>query len=207
MSQQTVDSAQKSVRLTRLRLEGGIAPRTDLSQAEADPVPGPGEPRAAAHAGGAGRQRVAAAGRSADRSGPSTGLNRRGVAATVAELPEGSNSYVLLRRPDVLQAEYPAARGQRGHRRRARGAFPTDHADRLAGLRKHRAHEPFDRRRIRLVSAAPTPSYTIFSAGAGHANVRLTEAQRNAALATYQSTIQTAFREVVRCAGAARDDG
>src|SRR4051812_37560817 len=31
VSQQTVDTAQKSVRLTRLRLEGGIAPRTDLS--------------------------------------------------------------------------------------------------------------------------------------------------------------------------------
>ena len=32
--QQTAESAQKSVRLTRLRLEGGIAPRTDLGQAE-----------------------------------------------------------------------------------------------------------------------------------------------------------------------------
>ncbi len=32
--------------------------------------------------------------------------------------------------------------------------------------------------------------------GAGHANVRLTEAQRNAALATYQRAVQTAFREV-----------
>ncbi len=39
-------------------------------------------------------------------------------------------------------------------------------------------------------------TYTIFQAGAGHANVRLTEAQRNAAVATYQHTIQTAFREV-----------
>ena len=36
-----------------------------------------------------------------------------------------------------------------------------------------------------------TPSY-----GAGRANVRLTEAQRAAALATYQKAIQTAFREV-----------
>src|SRR3954447_394261 len=34
IAEQTVATAQKSVRLTRIRLEGGIAPRTDLSQAE-----------------------------------------------------------------------------------------------------------------------------------------------------------------------------
>jgi len=36
----------------------------------------------------------------------------------------------------------------------------------------------------------------IFNAGAGRANVRLSEAQRDAAVATYQKAIQTAFREV-----------
>ena len=45
-------------------------------------------------------------------------------------------------------------------------------------------------------SAGANATYTIFQAGAGRANVRLTEAQRNAALATYQKAIQTAFREV-----------
>jgi multidrug efflux system outer membrane protein len=45
-------------------------------------------------------------------------------------------------------------------------------------------------------SAGANAAYTIFQAGAGHANLRLTEAQRNAALANYQLAIQTAFREV-----------
>jgi multidrug efflux system outer membrane protein len=45
-------------------------------------------------------------------------------------------------------------------------------------------------------SAGADASYTIFHAGAGRANVRLTEAQQRAAVATYQHTIQTAFREV-----------
>ena len=40
------------------------------------------------------------------------------------------------------------------------------------------------------------PTYPIFRAGAGKANVRLTEAQRDAAVASYQKAIQTAFREV-----------
>jgi multidrug efflux system outer membrane protein len=44
--------------------------------------------------------------------------------------------------------------------------------------------------------AGANAAYTIFQAGAGHANVRLTEAQRNAALANYQKSVQTAFREV-----------
>ena len=39
-------------------------------------------------------------------------------------------------------------------------------------------------------------TYTIFQGGAGRANVRLTEAQKTAAVATYQQTIQRAFREV-----------
>ena len=34
IAEQTAASAEKSVRLTRARLEGGIAPRTDLRQAE-----------------------------------------------------------------------------------------------------------------------------------------------------------------------------
>ena len=45
-------------------------------------------------------------------------------------------------------------------------------------------------------TSALNADYPIFRAGAGKANVRLTEAQRQAAVATYQKTIQTAFREV-----------
>jgi multidrug efflux system outer membrane protein len=45
-------------------------------------------------------------------------------------------------------------------------------------------------------SAGADATYTIFQSGAGHANVRLSEAQRNAAVASYQKTVQTAFREV-----------
>ena len=44
-------------------------------------------------------------------------------------------------------------------------------------------------------SVAPSASYSIFNAGAGVANVRYSQAQRDAALATYEKSIQTAFRE------------
>jgi multidrug efflux system outer membrane protein len=45
-------------------------------------------------------------------------------------------------------------------------------------------------------SGGGSASYPIFRAGAGRAGVALTEAQRDAALATYERAIQSAFREV-----------
>jgi multidrug efflux system outer membrane protein len=45
-------------------------------------------------------------------------------------------------------------------------------------------------------SAGADASYSIFNAGAGPANVRLSQAQRDAAVATYERAIQSAFREV-----------
>src|SRR5262249_9182789 len=43
--------------------------------------------------------------------------------------------------------------------------------------------------------ASADATYTIFNAGAGRANGRLSEAQRTAAVAAYQKAVQTAFRE------------
>jgi multidrug efflux system outer membrane protein len=45
-------------------------------------------------------------------------------------------------------------------------------------------------------SAGADATYSNFKAGAGRANVRLTQAERDAAVASYQKAIQTAFREV-----------
>jgi multidrug efflux system outer membrane protein len=194
VSQQTVDTAQKSVRLTRLRLEGGIAPRTDLSQAE--------EILSQAKANLAQQRTLVAQDVNAlqllvgapiapallpasiDQAGP-----------TIAELPAGVNSYVLLRRPDVLQAEYQlrAANADIGAARAA--LFPRITLTGLLGLASSALTSLFTGGAFGAQAAA-NASYTIFQAGAGHANVRLTEAQRNAALATYQGTVQTAFREV-----------
>jgi multidrug efflux system outer membrane protein len=42
----------------------------------------------------------------------------------------------------------------------------------------------------------PAVSYDIFNAGRSRANVRLAEANQQAAVATYEKTLQTAFREV-----------
>jgi multidrug efflux system outer membrane protein len=194
ISRQTADNAEKSVKLTRARLEGGIAPRTDLRQAE--------EVLTAAQADLA-RQKTALAqdinllqllvGTPIDAKLLPASIDQ--AAPTVAELPAGLDSYVLLRRPDVLQAEYElrAANAQIGAARAA--LFPRISLTGLLGFASSALTKLFTGGAFGW-SAGADATYTIFNAGAGRANVRLTEAQRAAALAAYQKAIQTAFREV-----------
>jgi multidrug efflux system outer membrane protein len=192
VSQRTVDTAQSSVRLTRIRLEGGIAARTDLSQAT--------EVLSSAQANLAQQRTLVAQDVNAlqrlvgtpivpsllpasiDQAGP-----------TVAPLPAGVSSYVLLRRPDVLQAEYQlrSANADIGAARAA--LFPRISLTGLLGFASTALSSLFSSLGWQIGANA---AYTIFQGGAGHANVRLTEAQRNAALGNYERTVQTAFREV-----------
>ncbi|MGN6057234.1 MAG: efflux transporter outer membrane subunit [Sphingomicrobium sp.] len=194
VSTETVTSSQASVRLTRIRLEGGIAPRTDLSQAE--------EILSQAQANLA-QQRTAVAqdvnalqllvGAPIARTLLPTSINQ--AAATVAQVPAGLSSDVLLRRPDVLQSEFQlrAANANIGAARAA--LFPRITLTGLLGFASSALTSLFTGGAFGWQAGA-NAAYTVFQAGAGHANVRLTEAQRNAALATYQRTVQTAFREV-----------
>jgi len=194
IARQTADSAERSVRLTRARLEGGIAPRTDLRQAE--------QILTQAQADLA-RQRTAVAQDvnllqllvGAPISPTLLPGSIDEAAPTVAELPAGVDSYVLLRRPDVVEAEYQlrAANAQIGAARAA--LFPRITLTGLLGLASSALTKLFTGGAFGWQAGADA-SYTIFQAGAGRANVRLTEAQRSAALATYQKAIQTAFREV-----------
>jgi multidrug efflux system outer membrane protein len=192
IARDTEVAAEKTVRLTRLRLEGGIAPRTDLRQAE--------QILAQARADLA-DQRTALAqdmnllqllvGSPIDASLLPRSIDE--AAGTVATVPAGTDSYVLLRRPDVVQAEY-ALRAANADIGAARAAlFPRISLNTLLGFAGSSLGALFS---SFAVSGGASASYSIFNAGANRANVRLTEAQRAAAVATYQRAIQTAFREV-----------
>jgi multidrug efflux system outer membrane protein len=180
--------------LTKLRLDAGVAPRTDLSQAE--------EILSEAQANLA-QQRTQLAqdtnalqllvGAPVDPSLLPASIEQSGQ--TIRQLPSGLSSYVLLRRPDVLQAEYQlrAANADIGAARAE--LFPRITLTGLLGFASTALTSLFTGGAFGW-SAGADAAYTIFNAGAGRANVRLTQAQRNAALATYQSSVQTAFREV-----------
>ena len=194
IAQETLKSAQDSVRITRIRLEGGVAPRLDLdqaqlilTQAQADVaqqstlvaqdvdalqllVGAPISPTLLPH--------------SIDDALPH-----------ISELPAGLDSYVLLRRPDVLQAEYQLRSANANIGAARAELFPRITLTGLLGFASTALAGLFTGGGLGW-SAGANAAYTIFQAGAGHANVRMTEAERNAALATYQHIVQTAFREV-----------
>ncbi len=193
IAQDTAASAERSVRLTRLRLEGGIAPRTDLRQAEqvlATAQASIAEQRTAlAQDVNALQLLVGAPIAPAQLPG---GIDT--VAQSVAALPAGLDSGILLRRPDVVQSEYTlrAANADIGAARAA--LFPRISLTGVIGLASSALSSLFSGGAF-TYSAGPSASYSIFNAGAARANVAYSQAQRDAALASYEGAIQSAFRE------------
>jgi multidrug efflux system outer membrane protein len=194
IAQDTVASGQQTVRLTKARLDGGIAPKTDLLQAQqiletakADEAQ---QRTAAAQDVNALRLLVGA-----DIGPALLPASIDEAANSIAELPAGVSSQVLLRRPDVVEAEYQlrATNADIGAARAA--LFPQISLTGLLGFATTALAGLFTGGAL-ASSGGLGVNYSIFNGGAGRANVRLSEAQRSAALATYQKSIQTAFREV-----------
>lgn len=193
IAEATAANARESVRLTRLRLEGGIAPRTDLSQAQ-QILSGAEEAIAvqrAALAQDANLLRLLV-GAEIDRGLLPSGLDE--IAARFAALPAGLDSRVLLRRPDVIEAEYRlrAANADIGVARAA--LFPSLSLTGLVGLASTALGNLITGGAFGFTAGA-NANYSIFDAGGRRANVAVSEAQRDAALAEYERAIQAAFRE------------
>jgi multidrug efflux system outer membrane protein len=194
IASETARSAATTVKLTQARLEGGVAPRTDLRQAQQILT---GAEADVAQQTTAVAQDINAlqllVGAPVDPKLLPKSIDE--AAPTIGEVPAGLNSTILLRRPDVLQAEYElrAANAEIGAARAA--LFPNISLTGLLGLASDALVSLFSGTAFGW-SAGADASYTIFQGGAGHAKVRASEAQRDAAVADYQKAIQTAFREV-----------
>ncbi len=194
VAEQTAVAARASVRLTDARRRGGVSPRTDVRQAE--------QILATAEADLAEQRTLLAqdvnalqllVGAPIDAAQLPAGIEQ--AAQTIGELPAEIDSGVLLRRPDVVQAEY-SLRAYNAEIGAARAAlFPRISLTGLVGFASTALRTLFSGDSFNW-SVAPNASYPIFRAGAGRANVDYSVAQRDAALATYEQTIQSAFREV-----------
>ena len=194
IAQDTERSAQTSVALTKARLDGGVAPRTDLRQAQTV--------LATAEADRARQQTLVAQDINAlqllvgapvaDAQLPAT---IEDADASLAELPAGVDSSILLRRPDVVEAEYQlrAANARIGAARAA--FFPRIALTAVAGLASGGLSNLFSGSAFTW-TVAPSATLPIFDWGANSGNLAYAKAQREALLATYQKSIQTAFREV-----------
>ncbi len=190
----TATNARENVRLTRARLDGGVAPRTDLRQAEQ--ILATAEDAIAAQTSALAQDenliRLLVGG-DVDRALLPASLTE--VTPAIASLPAGVSSEILLRRPDVIEAEYSlrAANANIGVAR-AR-LFPSISLTGLLGFASNALSGLFDSGSFNW-SASGDAAATIFDAGGRRAGVAVSEAQRDAALAGYEGAIQTAFREV-----------
>lgn len=194
IAEDTAANARESVRLTRARLDGGVAPRTDLRQAEQ--ILATAEDSMA-------QQKTALAqdenlirllvGGDIDRALLPASLTE--VTPAIVSLPAGVSSEILLRRPDVIEAEYGlrAANADIGVARAQ--LFPSISLTGLLGFASNALSSLFDSGSFNW-SAGGDATATIFDAGGRRAGVAVSEAQRDAALAGYEGAIQTAFREV-----------
>lgn len=194
IAERTAENARRSVDLTQKRLTGGIAPRTDLRQAEQVLATAEGDlaQQKTALAQDENLIRLLA-GTSVDPALLPKGLGD--IAASISVLPAGTDSAVLLRRPDVIEAEYllRAANADIGVARAA--LFPRIQLTGLLGFASDALSSLLTSGTFSKSGGAGA-AYTLFNAGAGRANIAVSKAERDAALAGYEQAIQIAFREV-----------
>lgn len=114
----------------------------------------------------------------------------------LADVPVGLSSNVLLSRPDVLEAEHnlKASHANIGSARAA--YFPSITLTTNAGLGSSSLSGLFSGGTSTIWSFVPSISLPIFDAGARDAKMDYAKAKRELYLASYEETIQTAFKEV-----------
>ena len=197
LSRQTLASREESVRLTRMRLDAGVASELDFRQAESLTQ--------AARATLAQQQRQRALDENAlalllgqslpeDIRGTLAG-SRLAQAPVMTPLPAGLPSELLTRRPDIRQAEQQliAANANIGAARAA--FFPRISLTAQAGTASGELSGLFKNGSWGF-TLAPSLLLPIFDAGRNQANLEGAQASRGVAIAQYEKAIQTAFREV-----------
>jgi NodT family efflux transporter outer membrane factor (OMF) lipoprotein len=193
IANQTLTDAQNGLRLTTLRKTGGTATAIDVRQAEQFLYTATSQ--------------IAAAQRQIEQSenllSLLTARNPQAVSRGKAltdlnappQIPAGMPSALLERRPDIRQAEQNLIGANANIGAAKAQYFPQIELTGLLGAQS-RALTGLFTGPARDWSFVPGLTVPIFNAGRIRNGVRLTEAQKQEALATYEKTIQTAFREV-----------
>ena len=114
----------------------------------------------------------------------------------LVDVPVGLSSQILLNRPDVLEAEHnlKAANANIGVARAA--YFPSITLTTKGGVGSSTLSGLFSGGTSTIWSFVPNISLPLFDAGKREANLDYAKAKRDVYVATYEATIQTAFKEV-----------
>ncbi|WP_298273510.1 AdeC/AdeK/OprM family multidrug efflux complex outer membrane factor [Geobacter sp.] len=194
LARETLANQQESYKLTKSRFEAGVSSALDLHQAQTSVD--------AARVDIARYTTLVAQDENALSLVVGSPVPAELLPAALSEaltalkdVAPGLPSDVLLRRPDILQAEnllkgananIGAARAAFFPRITLTGSIGTGSGE-LSGLFKPGSF---------IWSFAPRITLPIFTAGANQANLKVAEVDRDIAVAQYEKAIQTAFREV-----------
>ncbi len=192
VARETLAAQQDSLDLTRARFNGGVASELDVHQAETGVESARSDVASFT-------TNLAQAKNALDllvgAQVPEARLPKTLPAGGVGEVQSGLGSEVLLKRPDVLQAEHQllSANANIGAARAA--FFPqisltANAGQEAAGLDKLFASAS------RTWLFEPNLAVPIFEGGRNIANLKVAKAQRDAAVAQYEQAIQSAFRDV-----------
>ena len=193
LTRQTLATREDSLRLTKLRFDNGAASELDFRQAQSLFE---GARVALAQQQ---RQRALDLNALALLLGEPVPADLQVAATTesvaLPDLPAGTPSEVLVRRPDVRQAEQQlvAANANIGAARAA--FFPRISLTAGVGTASSHLSDLFKGGSWGW-TAAPQLLLPIFDAGRNSAGLRSANVQRDIALAQYEKAIQSAFREV-----------
>jgi outer membrane protein, multidrug efflux system len=193
IARRTLSTREESLRLIKTREQGGIATMLDVRQGEqlvyqaSETIP-------------LTQQLIE---QTENQINLLTGNNpapiRRGRSLTQQEelpdVPPGLPSALLERRPDIRSAEQILISRNALIKAARASYFPTISLTGLLGFQSDQLSNLFSTP-SRSWTFVPEVTQPIFTAGRLKSNVRLARADEELALAFYQQTIQTAFREV-----------
>lgn len=193
LARQTQASAQRTLDLTRSLNAAGLAGKLDVHQAETTVEQAASDVAATVTQVAQDRNalNLLAGAPIEDALLP---LSLDSLIAGISRVPAGLSSDMLLRRPDVLQAEHQlkAANADVGAARAA--MFPTISLTSAIGVASSALSSLFSGGGFAW-SVSPSASLPIFG-GANRGNLDYSKAQRDLYLAQYEQAIQTAFQEV-----------
>jgi len=192
-AEETLKADQETLRITEARFNRGVASELDVRQAET--VVDQARSDVLTYTTQA-AQDLNLLNLVIGASMPDT-LSPPGLGAalpTLQDVPAGLSSDILLRRPDVLEAEHQL-RGYNANIGAARAAFfPTITLTGSSGSESLYLGQLFAPGSGTWVFN-PAISLPIFAGGKNVAALKLSKTQRDVALAQYELAIQTAFRE------------
>ena len=194
LAKDTLATREESLRLVQQQVDGGVGSVLDLRNAQT--LAETARSDVATYTAQAAQDRNAlvllAGGEVPADLLPSGDLESANI---LADLPAGLPSDVLARRPDVLAAEHDL-QGANANIGAARAAFfPRIALTGSTGSASGDLDGLF-KGGTKAWSFTPSISLPIFAGGANVAGLNSAKASRDIAVATYEKTVQTAFREV-----------